>query len=1103
MAGNRKDVKIAITAENRTQRGVGEAKTALDRFAQAQQNTAKYRGLIEQQRATAAAAKATAVELRKVGLAASGDQVRGFKAATAEARKASAQLDAYKRAAAGIKGASARGSFAQFEGSISATRGVNALGDAIAKVAVNQQRLNRIGAYENFQKVKTASQETARGLDGLGDAIQKVVANQQRLDRIATYESLNKTRVSARSAEQAVDAFASAVSRVAAYQIRKDKFAAFDQVASGAQRAKSALAPLEAAQERVAVATDKATGAMRRQAAVQGKGDLASRITGAAATRKERGPLGLRPYELQNLGYQVNDLITQIASGTSPMQAFAQQGGQIAQIFPGATAALLRAIPIVAAVAAVFGTTYAAIKRVTDLKDSTKEFAIALSGVGEAGANAEGLARAAQSLDAYGGSLKDARASIKAFLDEGVDPSYFDDFGKAARDVAKVMGNTIPEASAKIAKAFTGNYEDIRELDKSFGFLTAAELKHGKAMFDSGKAAEARTYLFRKFEERSDAIAAKENGPWKQAIDNVSNAWSGFLDWLGSTAFIQGAIRLVDGLAKKVQWLTSLLPGANGAADASAKIAKADARLAELRTARPSRLRDALIRSQQGERDRLQQQLTDAQATQNAADPRSTTSQTNLKEDYDAQLAAAEKANRAGSKGADEAERRAKAQADFLADLKAESDERAFQESLIGQSERQQEIMKELREAELDAQKVGLQLTDEQTAAIRKSVAALYDAEQAYEGQQENEKLLTELARARGVAETEAEYVSRRAKEAGFDVIGEIDAATGDLIVRMTEEEVQYRKTAAALFKLNAEKERGEQINTRVSAYGSLYSELQDQAEFARDNGDTAAFEALRAQLDQVRMAYRAALVEKLAFYQGQDQNDPAIQAEIARLNGLVNGLDNVGRKAVITGQMINEGIAGVGANAFDGLARAIAEGTNAWDGFRDAFLQAAADFLRQIAQMIIQQAILNAIGGGSGAGAGAGGGGAGGGIASFISGLFRHDGGMVGSGGGFRSAPAAAFGPGTYRYHVGGVAGLKPGEIPAVLKRGEVVDPGDGSIFGEVFGGKQGGTGSVKIVNVFDPADMLDKGLATEAGEKVQMNFFRRNAGAIKAVLG
>ena len=71
------------------------------------------------------------------------------------------------------------------------------------------------------------------------------------------------------------------------------------------------------------------------------------------------------------------------------------------------------------------------------------------------------------------------------------------------------------------------------------------------------------------------------------------------------------------------------------------------------------------------------------------------------------------------------------------------------------------------------------------------------------------------------------------------------------------------------------------------------------------------------------------------------------------------------------------------------------------------------------------------------------------------------------------------------------------------MLKRGEVVDPGDGSIFGEVFGGKQGGTGSVKIVNVFDPADMLDKGLATEAGEKVQMNFFRRNAGAIKAVLG
>lgn len=1030
MAGNRKDVKIAITAENRTQRGVGEAKTALDRFAQAQQNTAKYRGLIEQQRATAAAAKATAVELRKVGLAASGDQVRGFKAATAEARKASAALDQYKRSAAGVSSAKPRGSFGAFEAGIA----------------------NR-----------ASMDQAAAGVDRFSRALGLAAANQARLSRIAAFEE------NARGANQA----SAAVEGLAAD-----------------------LPKLEAAQERVVGATNRATNALRQQAK---QGDLASRITGAAATRKERGPLGLRPYELQNLGYQVNDLITQIASGTSPMQAFAQQGGQIAQIFPGATAAIVRFIPVVGVVVTVLGSAYAALKRVTDLKDSTKEFAIALDGVGEAGANAEGLARAAQSLDAYGGSLKDARASIKAFLDEGVDPSYFDDFGKAARDVAKVMGVEIPEASSKIAKAFTGNYEDIRELDKSFGFLSAAELKHVKQLEDSGKAAEARTYAFKKFQERADEIAAKQNGPWKQAINNVSNAWSGFLDWLGSTAFIQGAIRLVSDLAEKVRYLTSLLPGANGAADASAKIAKADARLAELRTARPSRLRDALIRSQQGERDRLQQRLTSAQATQNAADPRSATSQTNLKEDYDAQLAAAEKANRAGGKGADEAERRAKAQADFLADLKAEIDEREFEQSLIGQSERQQEISKELREAELDAQKVGLQLTDDQTAAIRKSVAALYDAEQAYEGQQENEKLLTELARARGVAETEAEYVSRRAKEAGFDVIGELDAATGDLIVRMTKEEVQYRKTAAALFKLNAEKERGEQINTRVSAYGSLYSELQDQAEFARDNGDTAAFEALRAQLDQVRIAYRAALVEKLAFYTAKGATDPTNMAEIASLQGLINGLDNVGRKAVITGQQINEGIAGVGASAFDGLARAIAEGTNAWDGFRDAFLQASADFLRQIAQMIIQMAILNAIGGGQQTP----GGGAGGGIAGWISGLFRHDGGMVGSGGGFRSAPAAAFGPGTYRYHVGGVAGLKPGEIPAVLKRGEVVDPGDGSIFGEVFGGKQGGTGSVKIVNVFDPADMLDKGLASEAGEKVQMNFFRRNAGAIKAVLG
>lgn len=72
----------------------------------------------------------------------------------------------------------------------------------------------------------------------------------------------------------------------------------------------------------------------------------------------------------------------------------------------------------------------------------------------------------------------------------------------------------------------------------------------------------------------------------------------------------------------------------------------------------------------------------------------------------------------------------------------------------------------------------------------------------------------------------------------------------------------------------------------------------------------------------------------------------------------------------------------------------------------------------------------------------GSGGGGGGEGFAgadlSSVVGLF-HGGGLVGSGGMTRSADPRMF-MGAWKYHTGGVAGLAPNEVPAILQRGEGV---------------------------------------------------------------
>lgn len=62
-----------------------------------------------------------------------------------------------------------------------------------------------------------------------------------------------------------------------------------------------------------------------------------------------------------------------------------------------------------------------------------------------------------------------------------------------------------------------------------------------------------------------------------------------------------------------------------------------------------------------------------------------------------------------------------------------------------------------------------------------------------------------------------------------------------------------------------------------------------------------------------------------------------------------------------------------------------------------------------------------------------------------------HHDGGMAGAATMGRSVPAAAF-IGAPRYHNGGMAGLRPDEVPAILQRGERVIPRGGMAGGTIF---------------------------------------------------
>lgn len=281
--------------------------------------------------------------------------------------------------------------------------------------------------------------------------------------------------------------------------------------------------------------------------------------------------LGLRPYELQNLSYQVNDIFTQLASGTKPMQVLAQQGGQVAQIFPEAITAIISFIPEILAAVAVLTTLYSAFKRITDLEADERKFAAAMQlSADGAKYNADQLALVARGLTDLGVKSADATKAVNLFTEKGLDPSKLAQYTTMAFNLSKVTGSDLPTAMGMLVNASTGGYKAIADLDDKINFLTVTQRANIKAMFDSGNATGAVSAAMDILKTKTTDLARQTQGPWADAIKDLGHAWQGFLDTIGNTGIIQGTINELNtlaGLADKFgpkAGASAQAPGANG-----------------------------------------------------------------------------------------------------------------------------------------------------------------------------------------------------------------------------------------------------------------------------------------------------------------------------------------------------------------------------------------------------------------------------------------------------------------------------------------------------------------------------------------------------------
>lgn len=272
------------------------------------------------------------------------------------------------------------------------------------------------------------------------------------------------------------------------------------------------------------------------------------------------------------------------------------------------------------------------------------------------------------------------------------------------------------------------------------------------------------------------------------------------------------------------------------------------------------------------------------------------------------------------------------------------------------------------------------------------------------------------------------------------------------------------------------------------------FEELQEQLVISGQQSITKMEENVQAYLNNI-----APQMKELVANAQQIMAAFGNSASYANLTNLVTKVKEVRTETTHTKgevELMNtayETLSGGAMTAFDAIAQGLAgiatgamSSREALSGLGQALAQWAADALRQMAKLIVQQLISLAIQKA---------------MSSFfggasvqmpdLSGFMQyanmfHTGGIVGGGkGGGKKLNPLVF-QGAVRYHSGGIVGLAPDEVPAVLQKGEEVITKDDPRHRNNMSQNNSSGSPLTVINSFDPKEALKQALQSSGGRKI-----------------
>jgi len=511
------------------------------------------------------------------GLAASKGSVAAFKAEVSDTKVEAerlAQIDVFRKLAAD---------------SIAADAAAERVKTGLDGGATSAQRF--ADAIQNLVNPTRAVADTMDGVDSRLDAVVAKLAGGK--INVSEWGHLNNelegiqaslVRVSAE-----VDNFTRQQSRVddaaSAYEQQAAKVRALAQTqitaSTNVEELTADLRREEAQLDRLGVALDKENAKLREfgaslkragveanslPAAIQRIEQTATRAAPAVERVKDvltpggrRGFLGLDPYQLQNLSFQVNDVFTSLASGAPPLQVLAQQGGQIVQIFPGILSTFKAFLPVIGVLAAGFIVLGGAVAEANTQIETLRTANTVIASLGQTnGYDSKKFQQIVEDFRAIGVSAEEATASAKVFVTEGLNPAAIDDYIVAAKNLATVENIDVKTATEELTKAFTAGADEVLALDDKYHFLTDTQRDNIAASKDTKRehdeVRKAFTQLYNKMQDGANAA----RGPFTEATNTLRSAWRGLLQTFADTGVIDSVTRIISNAVRGFAFLINL-----------------------------------------------------------------------------------------------------------------------------------------------------------------------------------------------------------------------------------------------------------------------------------------------------------------------------------------------------------------------------------------------------------------------------------------------------------------------------------------------------------------------------------------------------------------